>query len=512
MTLERVWADAYKYRLVDFLLRTVPFARPPYENWIRRDPADPCSVFFPWQLAWFRGLEAEAIAKRWGPDADGVVTPRPPIRRVICGSTGCGKTSLALPGLISWLLCCYPGIRGIIQSASREHGQDKLLRDVRLMIDSSPELSRILNVQAGGRIERRDDPDGTNFVVRSAKNVGGGAGTHSLKAMTAVIHDEADDQEDHRFASASGAQDDPQSITVLSGNPYRRFGFFYDRHSGPLAATWNPTFVSRRDLPTWTQAAEDDAIREKGGERSLRFRAEFLGLPPLDDAEAFIAMSLLEESARRPLEDYGHPIVPRDTPVVVGMDLARGGRAANAAVWRAGLDMRTIEPEVVPGGRQTPDEQVAWAVDIATRPRPPYGVPAAIYFDATGVFGFEERVRQAGVKTLVPVQFGAADPTKVHRNIRCALWSGFDAWLRAGGCIRFDRGVMRTLGAARQFMERDRVAITAKEDIGKMAGAEHLDTVDAMLMAARQPPVRRGRVGAEPINGPARRKPARLGY
>ena len=487
-------SEMFRWAPLQFLTEFVPLGKPgPYEDFRRRDPADPFSAFWPWQrrvlLRYGRDLEA----REWGPDGDGVVHARDPIQLLMVSATGTGKTALVLPGLIVHALVCFPRVRGIAMSASGKQLKSKLYSATKLMIDSSPALTDWIGWRESGPF-LRSDPDGTNYVFLSSGTESGGAGTHGLAGMTHLTVDQAEGTRDAAWMGAAGARQNKQSVQVVAGNPWSDGGWFHRRHEGDLAETWRPVRVNRKDpndCPEWTADQDEEALRTYGGEESPKYRQNVLGLPALRAQLEFIPRKLVKSAAEAPLlDEQGKPLVSADAPCVVGMDLARGGRAFNCAVWRRGGDARSVLPEEVRGSEMSTDELVNWAVDVASRPRPPFPAPARVYFDATGERGdFLSALRWTDVgHKFVPVDFGGKDPTGHHHQLRAALWTGLREWFGAGGRIRNDAALIRTILAAREVMIQGKPGIVPKDEIRRKAGHTRLDEVDALLLAVRQPP------------------------
>ena len=510
--------ELYRHAPLQFALKFLRMGEPgPYEDFRRRDPDDPFSVFWPWQSRFLAGYGQELADKGWGPDADGNIVDRPSVQRCIVSATGTGKTALVLPLLIVHALVCFPRVRGIAMSASGKQLKSKLYSATKLMIESSPELSEWLGWREAGPY-LRSSPEETNYLFTSSGTESSGAGTHGLAGMTHQTVDQAEGTKEDAWMGAAGARQNKQSVQVVAGNPWSDAGWFWRRHEGDLAATWNPVRVNRKDpddCPEWTAEQDAEALRTYGGEESPKYRQNVLGLPALRGMLQFIPEKLVREAATAPLfDEQGRPLEASGTPCVVGMDLARGGRAFNCAVWRRGSDARSVLPEERRGTDMGTDELVAWAVDVASRPRPPFPAPARVYFDATGERGdFLNALRQTDVgHKFVPVDFAGQDPAGLHHQLRGALWTGLREWFGAGGRIRNDGALINTICAAREVMIQGKPGIIPKDEIRRKAGHTRLDEVDALLLAVRQPPrAKRGsRLRGSSIAPPAR--PRGYGY
>lgn len=476
----------YKFDLCQFAQEVIPWKEPgAFERW--KEP-------WPWQTDLLRSIGDEMREKDWGAvDADGMVIPQKPIQRVICSCTGSGKTAFTLPIVLLHLLAVQPTVKVICLSPSREQIKDKLAGATKSMIASSPMLTDLFTFAESGKVKHRLDPDNTFAVFRTAGQVESLQGTHSNSGIVAVIVDEASGVPDDLWNATFGARQDPCCLVLLAGNPLRSEGFYWERHSGPLSNSWKPVHIAANTLPTWDESKHPEIIEEAGGTDTTTYRAAVLGLPPLDGEGSFVPVHLVEEAMNLPLvDDGGRPLVPADTPVVAGVDLARGGENNNCAVFRAGVDAR-MEVLRRPGRELPPKEKIAWLVEIATQPRGDYGAPAVVYVDATGLDGQMlwdlERVGQ-GAK-FVPVNFGGRDPSGKCRNLRASMWSHLRTWLYRKGRLRSDRGLLNAITAARADYTKDNLQITPKDEIAAKVGAagkHYLDEIDALLLSMLAPP------------------------
>ena len=502
-----------RHDLLGFAELVIPFGEPGwFEQYKPADPSDPLSALWPWQRKFLADYSISLAEADWGANEDGVVEWKPPRKWAIVSGVGTGKTALILPLTINHALFCYRGMKGIAMSASGANLETKLLAATKAMVQQTV-LSQVLGWRRYGPY-RLDDPDGTNYLFMSGGTESSGAGTHGTRSMSHMTVDQAEGTREASWMGAAGARDDNQSIQVIAGNPWETGNWFRDRYDGAHSATWNVVRVNRAtDCGGWTAEQDAEALATYGGEDSPHYRANVLGLPALRTQLQFIPQKLLDESAAAPVMDaYGRPLESAETPCVVGMDIARGGRAFNCAVWCRGTDARSVQPESVRGDEMSTDELTAWAVDVATRPRPPFPAPARVYFDSTGERDFLNALRftDVGYK-FVPVGFADADPTGKHHQMRGALWAGLLSWFGHGGRIRNDPALIRTLAAAREIMVKGgKPGIIPKDEIRKRAGHTHLDEVDALLLAVRQPPAKRYRERREVP--PAHRRPRGYGW
>ena len=503
------WGRHYRYAPEAFANSVVPWGQPgPYRDW---------SGLWPWQRTFFAELGRQLAEASWGEKPAGGAPRREPVQWSVSSCADSGKTALVQPLLVLWVMAAYPGTRVMFVSSTEDQAKKRFYPNLKLLVDSSPKLTRMFGYTEAGVIYRRDQPNATYCTVQTAGR--GTTGMHSPDQRTAIVIDEANLISDRDFGYLSSPMSDAYSMVFAFGNPTEPDGWHWETHSGGQSKDWRQVFIDARTLPTWNAepAAVERMERRYDGRDSWRYRAYVLGLPPIEGVHTMVPMQLAELASERPLEDEaGKPVVDYGRePVVVGLDLARVGRNKTTAVWRAGIDARTVEPESYRGSDLGPDELINWAVDIATRPRPPFGAPAVVYYDATGESGqFHRNLERAGVgHVFQPVVMSHADPTKAHAHLRDALWTGMKVWLQEGGCIRPERGLVRTIASARVGMRQNRVKVEEKSKIARRVGREWMDEVDALTLACRQPPLRWVMRNAQRAAMPRRvPRPEGLGY
>ena len=478
----------YRYAPLEFAELAVPWGA-------RGTSYEGIDGLWPWQRDFLVGVGREAYEKGYGADREGRIQRRPPILRAISSGTGTGKSKIVMPVLMLWRLACYPASRGVAVSPSATHLGDKLASNTRDLIDASPFLHRYFDYsKTDPMIWIKGCQDSRAIYFRTAATKEGLSGWHAPGGMGIWFDDAAGVSDDAR-AAVDGAMRDPQVVAVACGQPTRLDGWFMSVSHGDLADRWNAIITSMLDMPGVDDALREWAAQEHAGTDTEDYRVMVLGLPPEPDKRAFIPRPLLEEAAdpdRRPLHDAnGNPIVPHRTPLVAGLDLDRGPSlgASNAMAFTAGVDGRTIRPIEARG--LTADERVAWAIQEAERPRPPYGRPCVVYYDATGLDGMWERdIARLGRERLFrPVDFSAKDPEGRYRTMRGAMWSGAHQWLARGGCLPADAALFRLVSAARTEPDHHgKLLITPKVDLGARAGRTKLDEWDARMLSMLAPP------------------------
>ena len=220
---------------------------------------------------------------------------------------------------------------------------------------------------------------------------------------------------------------------------------------------------------------------EDWGEDSDFFRVRVKGLPPRASDLQFIDSERVYEAQKRPAQFI------QDDPLIVGVDIARGGGDNNYFRFRHGLDAQSIPPIRIPG-EETRDStrMVSKLLDVMSSDFG--GVrPSVAFCDGTGIGGpIVDRCKQLGHDNIVEVQFGWAAPEARYANMRAYMWGRMKDWLLRGSIDRETQLEMDLVGPAYKHDSRDRVVLEAKEDM-KKRGLASPDSGDALALTFAQP-------------------------
>ena len=140
------------------------------------------------------------------------------------------------------------------------------------------------------------------------------------------IIDEASGVDDIIFEVGRGAMSSKGAKTIMTGNPTRTNGYFYNAfHS--MKAFWKTMKVACADsTQVSTQYIEE--CKEEYGEDSNAFRVRVLGEFPVEGDDVIIPLHLVESAVTREIEAFGEE--------VWGLDVARFGDDRNALAKRRG--------------------------------------------------------------------------------------------------------------------------------------------------------------------------------
>ena len=263
------------------------------------------------------------------------------------------------------------------------------------------------------------------------------------------------------------------------GNPTKNTGKFYRISFGSEQHRWDPVVVDSRDCILPNQKLIKEWIDDYGLESDF-VRVRVLGLPPSASDIQFIDRDRVVRAKERPA------IALVADPLIVGVDVARGGADANVIQFRKGLDARTIPPVIIPG-EETRDssvmvEKIIQVIKDGWREMK----PDAVFIDATGIGGpIADWCRKLGYNVM-DVQFGGKSPLPQYANKRAYMWGMMKEWLLRGA-IDDDPGLeMDLLGPEYAHNNKDRVVLESKESM-KKRGLRSPDRGDALALTFAMP-------------------------
>ena len=352
---------------------------------------------------------------------------------------------MVLPLWMFWIMTVLPGVRVNMISTTREQLMDRLFKNTKVMWSSSPELTSIFDLAESGKVWRRDMPDSTYATFRTAEKPENMSGLHSERGQTAVGFDESSGVSEAMREACSGALDDPEAMCLAVGESVSEQRLVLPvPFSGDLVDDWHPVHLARWDLPGWNSELHAQLVRRHGGEDTASYRAYVAGQPPSMGDGSYITASAVQDTFNRSLLDAdGQRVVPEETPLVCGLDMAKGGSSEWCASFVAGMDGRL--PVVrIQGKHLKPKDRVDWIINLMMTPRPPYGLPCVIYYDATGDNGQIrwELERRGYVGKFVPINFAQRAKASVYANKRAEMWGGLKWWIEQGGMLHQGRAVV----------------------------------------------------------------------
>lgn len=330
-----------------------------------------------------------------------------------------GKTAL-----LNWLSIWFPmtrmDARVIVTAPAAGQLQDAYIPGFRQWVQKlPPELYALWNVTSEKFTFQMVEQQGfENFVtVRTAR----ADSPESLQGINApntlVLVDEAAGVPDIVLESLSGSLAAENASMVLTGNPNRRSGFFYDTHTR-LADFWHTLHVNSENSRLVSREWIEEK-RQQWGHDSNAYRIHVLGEFPTDEEDTFLPAELVEGAINRDIEPFG--------PVVWGVDVARFGSDLSALCKRRANAV--IEPVTTKGKLDTM-EVAGWIKNEWDR-TPADQRPTDIYCDPLNMgAGVVDRLQEMGLPAVsVNVSELPANPNSIGDRLRDDLWLQARAWL-----------------------------------------------------------------------------------
>lgn len=421
---------------------------------------------------------------------------------------GVGKTAL-LSWLIWWYLFTQYPCR-IPCTAPSEHQlndilwselakwRERLTPPLNQMAEMNSDMAYIKGSKmasfAAARVARKERPEAFQ-------------GFHSDHVL--LILDEASGIEDIIYETALGATTGARYKIILTGNPTRTTGFFYNSFT-KARKLWKTYTVSNLDI---TRAGHDgryaENIASQYGKESNIYRIRVLGMFPEASANAVFPIGLVEEATvRKDVE----PIM--EFWPVWGLDVARTGTNRTAIAKRCSNVL--LEPIKARGGLDTV-QVVGWLREEYEATSEPMR-PREIIVDTIGLgAGVFDVARREGLP--VRGMNVAERPTVFERgkkrftNMRAELYWKAREWFEDRTCIMPDDGALITELAVIEYDYTQPgllIKVEGKDDIVKKLQDEFKspDLADAFMLTFAGGRVRR----REPIRGPRKRYGRSHGY
>jgi phage terminase large subunit len=249
-----------------------------------------------------------------------------------------------------------------------------------------------------------------SFRTSSAESPEALAGVHEDNVL--LIVDEASGIPEPIFESASGSMSGKTAITILTGNPTRRTGTFYDVfHKPAMMEMWTRLHVSGIGHPN-VDPDYPKQIAAQYGESSNAYRIRVLGEFPQVDDDTVIPWELLEAALTRDVK----PLLVRP---IWGVDVARKGKDASALAKRQGNVL--LEPTISWHGRDT--MQSVGIIKVEWDKTLPSMRPSEINIDAIGIgAGVADRLRELGLPARSINVSESASMDGRFSNLRSELW------------------------------------------------------------------------------------------
>ena len=396
----------------------------------------------------------------------------PEIRRVTCRSGhGVGKSTAVALAAVWHVLMRVPS-KTVVTAPTSAQLFDACFAEMKNVAKRlKPPFNDLLEIKSD-RIELRSQPETTFISCRTSRQEQPEAlaGVHSENGL--LLADEASGISPNVFEAASGSMSGHNATTVLTGNPTRNTGFFFDTHNR-LRDDWYTMHVSCVDSPRVADDFVED-MKKRYSEDSPAYHVRVLGNFPPSEEDTVIPVALIESAMNNDIK------VHEDTPAIWGLDVARQGSDSSVLAKRQGP---IIHPLTV--WRNLDLMQLTGAVkaeyDAIDNPAKR---PVEIIVDSNGFgAGVLDRLRELDLPARGLNVSERALQKETYLNLRAELWFKVKSWLE-GMDVKLPRddALWAELAAPRyHFTSSGKMQVESKEAM-KKRGVASPDRADAVAL------------------------------
>jgi hypothetical protein len=396
----------------------------------------------------------------------------PAIRRVsVRSGHGVGKSTAVALAAVWHVLMRVPS-KTVVTAPTSSQLFDACFAEMKNVAKRlKPPFDNLLELKSD-RIELKSHPESTFISCRTsrAEQPEALAGVHSPSVL--LIADEASGIPSSVFEAASGSMSGHSATTILTGNPTRNTGFFYDTHNR-LREDWYTMHVSCVDSPRVSEDFVED-MKRRYGEDSPAYHVRVLGNFPPSEEDTVIPVSLIEHAMANDIK------VHEDTIAIWGLDVARQGGDASVLAKRQGP---VIHPLTV--WRNLDLMQLTGAVKAEYDAMPPSKRPAEIIVDSNGFgAGVLDRLRELGLPARGLNVSERAMAKDTYLNLRAEIWFKMKMYLEGMDVsLPRDDALYAELAAPRyHFTSAGKLQVESKDSM-KKRGVASPDRADAVALS-----------------------------
>jgi len=396
----------------------------------------------------------------------------PAIRRVsVRSGHGVGKSTAVALAAVWHVLMRVPS-KTVVTAPTSSQLFDACFAEMKNVAKRlKPPFDNLLELKSD-RIELKSHPESTFISCRTsrAEQPEALAGVHSPSVL--LIADEASGIPSSVFEAASGSMSGHSATTILTGNPTRNTGFFYDTHNR-LRDDWYTMHVSCVDSPRVSEDFVED-MKRRYGEDSPAYHVRVLGNFPPSEEDTVIPVSLIEHAMANDIK------VHEDTIAIWGLDVARQGGDASVLCKRQGP---VIHPLTV--WRNLDLMQLTGAVKAEYDAMPPSKRPAEIIVDSNGFgAGVLDRLRELGLPARGLNVSERAMAKDTYLNLRAEIWFKMKMYFEGMDVsLPRDDALYAELAAPRyHFTSAGKLQVESKDSM-KKRGVASPDRADAVALS-----------------------------
>lgn len=455
---------------------------------VRDDPLGFVFFAFPWgepdtPLAKFDGplewqcevLEALRV---------GLLTPSQAIMRATASGHGIGKSAL-VSMIILWAFITFPDTKGVITANTENQLKTKTWAELGRWFNLCWFSREFFTLNATSLVSKDPERERTwrvDMIPWSKTNPQAFAGLHNSGKRQFMIFDEASEIEDIIWETAEGflTDIDAQRFWLAFGNPTKNSGRFRECFDGGAHhEMWETRQIDSRTVPITDRKYQEALIKAYGADSDY-VRIRILGQFPRMGLMEFFSAADVDAAMADNREVY----VDAQTPLAIGVDVARYGANNSVIYMRKGRDGRSIARKVYNGISTVELSQRVF--DAWTEYH-----PDGIFIDGGGVGGGVVDQCRARHLYVWEIQFGAKDSItgvgndntgEKYANMRAAMYGALRSWIKVGMLPR-DSDLRTALLAIRYtFNRQDEIQLVAKEDLLEDNPGLILDDLDALAL------------------------------
>jgi hypothetical protein len=408
------------------------------------------------------------------------VTPVLPIREAVASGHGIGKSAL-IAWIVDWIMSTRADCHGTVTANTNDQLDKKTWAAVR---EWTAKCLTAHWFEINSSIMYRKGHRATWFCAPQScaeENSEAFAGQHARASTSFYIFDEGSAVPDKIYDVAEGGLTDGEPIIIVTGNPTRSTGRFFEIVFGGLRDRWTARSIDSRTCAFSNKALLQQWV-EDYGEDSDFVKVRVRGLPPSASELQYIDQHRVDGAKTRDV--YTLP----DEPLIAGVDVSGGGGAWTVCRFRRGLDARVRPPIRITGEASRDRNLIINALaEVLSRQQPSERVDAMFIDSAFGA-PIVERLKMLGFRHVHEVSFGAKAPDpKKDANFRAYMWRTAKDWLPRGAIPKHDIRLATDLcGPGYHIDKQNRLVIESKASM-KDRGVASPDDGDAFVLTFAQP-------------------------
>ena len=397
-------------------------------------------------------------------------------RVAIKSGHGVGKSCFQ-SWLVLWFISTRYPVKVVLTANTSAQIKDVLMAEIaKWHRQMAPEFADLIEIKVD-RIELKQAPTESFAVARTSSKETPESlqGFHQENLLFLI--DEASGIPDIVFETAHGSLSTKGAKQVLTGNPTRSSGYFFDAFN-KMRERWYSMTVSCEQSTRVSPEFIEEMSTQYGPDSSI-FGVRVKGIFPQQEDDVLIPLHLVEAAVGRDVEPTGQ--------VIWGLDVARFGDDRTCLIKRRGNTV--TEPPKIWSQKDT--MQICGLVNAEYQLTSTDDLPIDIMTDVIGIgAGVVDRMGEMGLPVRGVAVSESATVKDKFINRRSELWFELKEWFAARDCkIPDDAALISELTAPRfTFTSTGKLKLETKQEM-KKRGIRSPDVADALMMTMESPGV-----------------------